>query len=120
MAHGREVRLPFLNYQLVEFIFSLPASFKIKNGRTKWLLRRSMEGLLPNEITWRKDKVGFEPPQQQWMQHALVQDYMQEAKKKLVEKGVLKKEVVNKKIQPLASHAADNFDWRYLVAARLY
>jgi asparagine synthase (glutamine-hydrolysing) len=120
MAHGREVRLPFLNHQLVEFVFSLPAQFKIKNGRTKWLLRKSMDHLLPGAITWRKDKIGFEPPQKEWMQHAPVQDYMQEAKRKLVEKGVLKKEVLDKKIQPLASHAADNFDWRYLVASRLY
>ncbi|MEP6747775.1 MAG: asparagine synthase (glutamine-hydrolyzing) [Bacteroidota bacterium] len=120
MAHGREVRLPFLNHQLVEFIFSLPAQLKIKDGRTKWLLRKSMDGLLPNEITWRKDKVGFEPPQKKWMEHTTVQNHIQEAKRKLVEKGVLKKEAVNKKIQPLDSHAADNFDWRYLVAATMY
>jgi asparagine synthase (glutamine-hydrolysing) len=120
MAHGREVRLPFLYHQLVEFIFSLPAHFKIKNGRTKWLLRKSMEGLLPAEICWQKTKIGFEPPQQEWMQHKPVQEYIQEARRKLVEKGVLKSDVLNKKIQPLASHAADNYDWRYLVAARLY
>jgi asparagine synthase (glutamine-hydrolysing) len=120
MAHGREVRLPFLNHQLVEFIFSLPAYFKIKNGRTKWLLRKAMEDLLPAEIVWRKDKIGFEPPQQAWMKQPLVQEYIKEARKTLAEKGILKKEAVNKKIQPLASHAADNFDWRYLAAARLY
>jgi asparagine synthase (glutamine-hydrolysing) len=120
MAHGCEVRLPFLNHKLVEFIFSLPAEFKIKNGRTKWLLRKVMEGLLPDAITWRKDKIGFEPPQKEWMQQPMMQDYMQEAKRKLVGKGILKKDVLNKKIQPLASHAADNFDWRYLSAAQLF
>lgn len=120
MAHGGEVRLPFLNHQLVEFIFSLPANYKIKNGRTKWVLRKSMENLLPATITWRSDKVGFEPPQKEWMQHAVVQDYIQEAKRKLIANGILDKEVLNKKIQPLASHAADNFDWRYLVVSRLF
>ncbi|HMC87208.1 MAG TPA: hypothetical protein VKI61_16905, partial [Chitinophagaceae bacterium] len=68
----------------------------------------------------RKDKIGFEPPQKEWMQQPMMQDYMQEAKRKLVGKGILKKEVLNKKIQPLASHAADNFDWRYLSAAQLF
>ncbi|MDP4131645.1 MAG: asparagine synthase (glutamine-hydrolyzing) [Bacteroidota bacterium] len=120
MAHGREVRLPFLHHELVEFVFSLPGHFKIKDGRTKWLLRKAMENLLPAAITWRKDKTGFEPPQKEWMQHAVLQDYIQEAKRELVEKGVLKKEVLNKKIQPLSSYTADNFDWRYLVAARLF
>ena len=79
-----------------------------------------MDGLLPNEITWRKDKTGFEPPQQQWMQDKTVQQYIQSAKEQLVKKGILQKEVLDKKIKPQASHAADNFDWRYLVASRLF
>ena len=41
MAHGREPRLPFLSHELVEFIFSLPSHFKIRNGWTKWLLRKT-------------------------------------------------------------------------------
>jgi asparagine synthase (glutamine-hydrolysing) len=120
MAHGREVRLPFLNHQLVEFVFSLPAHFKIKDGRTKWLLRTAMNDWLPAEIAWRKDKVGFEPPQKEWMQHPAVQDFVYEAKKKLVANGIINKEALNKKIQPLEAHAADNFDWRYLAASSLF
>jgi asparagine synthase (glutamine-hydrolysing) len=54
------------------------------------------------------------------MQHAVMQDYMLEARKKLVAAGILKKALINKKIQPLDAHAADNFDWRYLVASRLF
>ncbi len=119
MAHGREVRLPFLYHELVQFIFSLPASYKIHDGWTKWLLRKAMDKKLPDEIVWRKDKVGYEPPQQQWMQNETLQDYMQEAKRKLVNKGILNKIVLNKKIQPKPAHAADNFDWRYLCAAHI-
>src|SRR4029079_15961702 len=37
MAHGREVRLPFLSHELVQFIFSLPSNYKIRNGFTKWI-----------------------------------------------------------------------------------
>ena len=119
MAHGCEVRLPFLYHPLVEFIFSLPSSFKIRNGFTKWVLRQSMEQQLPASIVWRKDKTGFETPQKSWMLNNDVQDYVQEAKRTLVNKGILRPSVLQKKIQPLEIHAADNFDWRYLAAGTL-
>lgn len=119
MAHGREVRLPFLFHELVAFVFSLPARYKIRDGYTKWVLRKSMEQTLPPAIVWRKDKIGFEPPQQLWMQDKRLADYIREAQKVLVKKGVLKPGVLDKKIQPQETHAADNFDWRYLVAGTL-
>jgi len=119
MAHGVEVRLPYLNHELVEFIFSLPAHFKIHQGWTKWLLRNSMSKTLPNEIAWRSDKVGYEPPQHQWMESNLLQDFIYESKKKLVKSNILKPSVLNKAILPLSAHAKDNFDWRYLCAAQI-
>jgi asparagine synthase (glutamine-hydrolysing) len=119
MAHGLEVRLPFLSHELVEYLFSLPASYKIRDGWTKWLLRSVMENDLPGLITWRKDKTGFEPPQRAWMEEAPVQELIRGAKKTLAEEKILLPAALDKKIQPLDSHAADNFDWRYLVAAYL-
>ena len=119
MAHGREVRLPFLSHELVQFVFSLPASFKIHDGWTKWILRKTMDKKLPDEIVWRKDKVGFEPPQQQWMQNGIMQDYMHEAKRKLVNKGILKSSALKKKITPKSANENNNFDWRYLCAAKI-
>jgi len=120
MAHGREVRLPFLNHELVEFIFSLPANFKIRDGWTKWLLRKIMEKSLPAEITWRRDKTGFEPPQQQWMQSNNVQQLIIEAKKRLVEERILKPETLHKSTEPMSAHEATNYDWRYLTASFLF
>ncbi|MBL0271521.1 MAG: asparagine synthase (glutamine-hydrolyzing) [Chitinophagaceae bacterium] len=120
MAHGREVRLPFLSHELVEFIFSLPANFKIRNGWSKWLLRETMKNKLPDSIVWRRDKVGFEPPQKSWMENKQVQDALREARKKLVDEKVLKPEVLQKKIQPHAAYEADNYDWRYFSAASLF
>jgi asparagine synthase (glutamine-hydrolysing) len=70
MAHSREVRLPFLFHELVEFCFSLPDEFKLKLGWTKYIMRVTFEGVLPEEICWRKEKVGFEPPQNAWMKDA--------------------------------------------------
>lgn len=67
MAHSVEVRLPFLAHELVEFVFSLPDDLKIRNGWTKYLLRASIDDLLPREIVWRKEKVGYEPPQEEWL-----------------------------------------------------
>ncbi len=118
MAHGREVRLPFLNHELAEFVFSLPSYYKIHDGWTKWLLRKAMDKKLPAEITWRKDKVGYEPPQKQWMKDKHVEEYIVEAKRKLVNENILTPKVLDKKIQPKGAHSADNFDWRYLCAAQ--
>ncbi len=120
MAHGREVRLPFLSHELVEYLFSLPSGFKIRQGWTKWLLRQTVKDLLPASITWQKDKTGFEPPQQSWMQEAAVQEAIREAKKKLEEEKVLKPGVAGRPVKPLGAHEADNYDWRYLSSAFLF
>jgi len=117
MAHGREVRLPFLSHELVEFIFSLPSNFKIRNGQSKWVLRKSMENNLPTEITQRKDKVGFEPPQLIWMKLPEVQLMINLAKKKLVDQKILKPSVLDKSIKATSAYEKDNHDWKYLAAA---
>jgi asparagine synthase (glutamine-hydrolysing) len=118
MAHGREVRLPFLNHELVQFVFSLPSNFKIRQGFTKWILRKTMENILPPEIVWRREKIGFEPPQKKWMTDKILSDYIQEAKKKLVSKGILKPSVLDKKVVPNNAYE-DGYDWRYLSAAQI-
>lgn len=117
MAHSREVRLPFLDHKLVEFVFSLPSTYKIKNGFTKHLLRTCMDSYLPKEIVWRRDKVGFEPPQRLWMSTPLIQEKIHFSRERLVEEGILKKEVLRNPIRPKGAHDQDNFDWRYLCAA---
>lgn len=119
MAHGREVRLPFLNHELVEFVFSLPSQLKMHAGWTKFLLRSAMNTKLPDEIVWRKDKVGFEPPQKQWMQEAALQEYIREAKQKLISAGILTKKTIDKKIEPKAAYEDRSYDWRYLCAAHI-
>lgn len=120
MAHAIEVRLPFLHYKLVEFLFSVPSHYKIHNGWTKWLLRKAGETKLPKEIVWRKDKIGFEPPQKKWMQHNDVQHHIVMAKQKLVEEGILDKTVLLKKIQPHDAYVAENKDWKYWSASYLF
>lgn len=119
MAYGCEVRLPFLNHELVEFVFSLPSQLKMHDGWTKFLLRQVMDKKLPDEIVWRKEKIGFEPPQKKWMEEPVLQDYIHEAKKKLANAGILTKTSLNKKIEPLPTHADKNYNWRFLCAAQV-
>lgn len=58
MAHGLEVRVPYLDRELVEYAARLPAAFKVRRGQRKWLHRRVCERFLPAEILGRK-KRGF-------------------------------------------------------------
>lgn len=82
MAHSREVRLPFLSHHLVEFAFSLPDEFIINDGWTKYIHRKALEPILPNSICWRKDKIGYESPQNTWMNNQEVKDRVNEQKLK--------------------------------------
>lgn len=91
MAHSVEVRLPFLSHELVEFLFSLPSAYLMESGWTKYILRKSMEPVLPQQITWRKDKVGFEPPRQQWETSALMSDRIQDAIQQLQSDKIITK-----------------------------
>jgi asparagine synthetase B (glutamine-hydrolysing) len=67
MAHSREVRLPLLDRRVAEFAYSLPAAFLYRDGASKAILRRALAGTVPDRILARRDKVGFEPPQAQWL-----------------------------------------------------
>jgi asparagine synthase (glutamine-hydrolysing) len=71
MAFGREGRLPFLDYDLVDYCISLPDSAYVHNGWQKYVLRRAGEGLLPRQVQWRADKVGYAAPLDVWMRGAL-------------------------------------------------
>ncbi|MFT6905419.1 MAG: asparagine synthase (glutamine-hydrolyzing) [Oleiphilaceae bacterium] len=61
MAASLELRVPFLDYRLVEFAAKTPSKYKIRNGQGKYLLKEMMKGILPDEIINRK-KMGFPTP----------------------------------------------------------
>ncbi|MCK6640130.1 MAG: asparagine synthase (glutamine-hydrolyzing) [Bacteroidia bacterium] len=106
MAFSRELRLPFLEHELVEFCISLPDHFKISNGWTKRLLRDTYAKLLPEDICWRKDKVGFEAPQSVWMNTPQVKASIDTAELELVRSGIVKE---GQKFDP----------WHTLMASKL-
>jgi asparagine synthase (glutamine-hydrolysing) len=71
MAWAREIRLPFLDARLINLILPLAPELKLREGWTKWILRKALEDLLPAPIIWRKDKQGFINPQSEWLKHEL-------------------------------------------------
>jgi asparagine synthase (glutamine-hydrolysing) len=67
MAFSLESRVPFADDpRLIEFVSGLPDSTKIWRGWSKYVLRQSMAGILPDTIRWRKRKLGFSVPSQAW------------------------------------------------------
>lgn len=67
MAFSIESRVPFLDHNLVEFIYATNFQEKIKNGETKYILRRAMRNTLPEKILNRQDKIGFSTPEAIWL-----------------------------------------------------
>ncbi len=70
MAHSLEVRAPFLDVDVVEFAAKIPFSLKLKKGQGKSILKKSLEGILPEEIIYRPKK-GFGIPLAQWLREDL-------------------------------------------------
>jgi asparagine synthase (glutamine-hydrolysing) len=70
MAFSLEARVPFLDYRLVEFLFALPGEQKVADGYTKMVQRRGMQGVMPESIVRRTDKIGFPAPDAEWFQTA--------------------------------------------------
>jgi len=66
MAHSREVRLPFCDPRIAEYVFSLPPELLVGEGQVKRVLRLATRGLVPAAIVTRP-KQGFVPPQQRWL-----------------------------------------------------
>lgn len=120
MAHSREVRLPFLSHELVEFLFSLPAELKIHNGWTKYIQRRTFANLLPKEITWRKDKIGYEPPQKKWMEKSQVKEQIYEFRKEMVREKILHPKILDKQVEASAAHEDFNNNWNHFILSYLY
>jgi asparagine synthase (glutamine-hydrolysing) len=66
MAFSIESRVPFLFHPMIEYLFKLPMSTKINGRWTKYILRESMKGILPERIRMRRSKLGFPAPSEEW------------------------------------------------------
>jgi len=70
MAHALEVRVPFLDHILVEWVSGLPSSLKIQGAEGKYMLKKALEPYLPHDIMYRR-KMGFSIPLAEWFRGAL-------------------------------------------------
>jgi asparagine synthase (glutamine-hydrolysing) len=70
-AHSLEVRHPFLDHRLVNFVVNLPTELKIHQGWTKYILRAALPEM-PGPLRWRRDKQGFLVPEHLWLKRELL------------------------------------------------
>lgn len=103
-----EAREPLLDYKLVEFAAKLPVSMRIKGGEGKWIVKKTMEGHLPDEVLYRP-KMGFVTPISAWFRGALAgeaQDLV--TKSKLVNTGWFDPAELRKSVADHKAGIADN------------
>jgi asparagine synthase (glutamine-hydrolysing) len=70
MAANLEVRVPFLNQEMLKLAARMPAELKLKGLKRKYILKKAAEKLLPHDVVWRK-KAGFGAPIRSWLRGAL-------------------------------------------------
>lgn len=84
MAFSIENRSPFLDYRVIQFGFSMPSKYKIKDGVTKWALKEVAKKFIPKEIVKRIDKRGFSAPVNRWFKWDRHGKYDRSSYRKLV------------------------------------
>ncbi len=117
MTSGVEIRMPFMDYRLVSFCFSLPWDSKLRNGFTKAILRDSMQGIMPDEVRLRRTKIGFNTPIVDWIKGAWKpflldtihsQDFKQSA---LINPSKVEKQMMDIINNPNAQYVAGEQAW---------
>jgi asparagine synthase (glutamine-hydrolysing) len=92
MASSIESRVPLLDHRIVEFMFSIPAEIKFKNGELKYFLKKAVSDILPSKVMERKDKKGFPTPLNIWLKGPLndwVKDILNDQRTR--ERGIFNK-----------------------------
>ncbi|MFO7980084.1 MAG: asparagine synthase (glutamine-hydrolyzing) [Candidatus Aminicenantes bacterium] len=117
MAASLETRVPFLDHRVVEFLFQIPGHFKLKGMSSKWLLKKTMERLLPKENIYRK-KEGFSIPIKHWLRTELKEmmlDYLEESRIK--KEGLFNTKTVNNLVDSHLKKKSNNSHqiWALLV-----
>ena len=108
MACSLEVRAPFLDYELVEFVMGLPSALKLKGLTSKYILKKAMKKFLPNEVIQRKKK-GFGVPIAKWVKGPLRElfgDFL--SPDRIRQEGFLSPEYVTSLLQDHLLNRKDN------------
>ena len=114
MSFSREIRLPFLDPNIVTFMLNTPPEFKMKDGWTKWPLRMIMRNRLPKSVVWRRDKQGFSMPQDSWISGSLNKriryDYLDD-NSLIFKNGILDKKKVIQKFNNFTNNPSKSNAW---------
>ncbi len=114
MANSIEARVPFLDHRLVELAIQMPSELKIKNGTAKYVLKKAVSGIIPDEIIWR-EKQGFATSMSEWLKpdskisKRLTNIVMNS---KLRERGILNYDYVEKLI---SAHQRQNVEHNFRI-----
>ena len=108
MAANLEVRVPFLNREMIEMAARMPARLKLRGLRRKYILKRALEGVLSQDVVWRK-KAGFGAPIRSWLRgplSPLVNDLLSE--ETIKRRGIFRPTEVKRVIDANSSGREDN------------
>ena len=117
MATSLETRVPILDHKIVEFAYSLPGNLKLNGLTTKWIFKKSMERLLPNQNIYRK-KEGFSIPIKHWLRTELKDLMLDYLNAERIQKGGLFRFEFIEKMIDLHLKQRENFShqlWALLV-----
>lgn len=112
MAVSLETRVPFLNHKVVEFAWSLPLNYKLRNGVGKWVLREVLYKHVPKKLIERP-KMGFGVPLDSWLRGPL-RDWAEEllGERRLIQEGFFDSKMVRTKWK---EHLTGRCNWQYLL-----
>lgn len=122
MQHGIEIRMPLMDYRLVSYCFALPTDSKVNKGYTKYILRESMKGLMPESIRLRTNKIGLGAPTTHWFNNQLNEFICDEvSSKSFLDTNIwngeaIKKDVLTLSKEKLWTDATANQFWNVLNA----
>jgi asparagine synthase (glutamine-hydrolysing) len=102
MSESLEARVPFLDHKLVEFTMDIPEEWKTRGGEPKYLLKKAFEGVIPDNILYRK-KMGFGAPMSDWMRT----DFGHAVRSSVLSSGLLKRGLLN------VPYIHKLFDWHF-------
>lgn len=102
MSESLEARVPFLDHKLVEFSMDIPEEWKTRGGEPKYLLKKAVEGLIPNDIIYRK-KMGFGAPMSDWLRG----DFGRAVRTSVMASGLLKRGLLS------VEYIEKLFDWHF-------
>lgn len=117
MQNGVEIRMPFIDWRLVTYVFSLPFTDKIGGKFNKKILRDSMYGIMPEEIRKRKTKIGLNAPMIEWFTGPMKELIMDSVSSQTFQSSSLWN---GKKLKKVTERHMKERSWSWVLCSRLW